>query len=162
VCSEATLPNRRGIRGGRRLSRQASLLDPSGHLVPFPQRRCRAVRKLGKHRECRPRNPQAVERAVESKAWLQIDKPLSGAREVRLSPKAVSLQGAVSLGRSRLGPPCIRRGSKRLACAVRTRPGPASPNREVLNAAARRLPGESLGTCRGEALGGSQTRFYLR
>jgi hypothetical protein len=72
VCSEATLPNRRGIGGERRLSRQASLLDPNGHLIPFPQRPCGAVRKLGKDRECRPRNPQVVEQAVEKQAWLQI------------------------------------------------------------------------------------------
>ncbi len=45
-----------------------------------------------------------------------------GAREVRLSPKAVSLQAAVSLGRRQLGPLRIRRSIEWLACAVAKTP----------------------------------------
>src|SRR5439155_5671767 len=57
-----------GEERGRRSSRQTSLLDPDGHLVHFPQTPCGRVRKLGKTRVCRPRNPQVGERAVESRS----------------------------------------------------------------------------------------------
>jgi hypothetical protein len=45
-----------------------------------------------------------------------------GAREVRLSPKAIGPSGAVSLGTNQLGPLCIRCGIKRLACALANTP----------------------------------------